>query len=299
MSVRVIADAPGRLDAVLRRAFPDAPRRELLGLIADGKVRVDGARARKGTRVAAGAAIELVEAPPSPADLRPAPDAGAPLDVVVETPQLVIVAKPAGVPSHPLRPGERATLANAIVARYPECADAGADPREGGLVHRLDTGTTGAIAAARDRATWEAARAAFRDRAVRKDYLALVAARVSHPGECEEPIAHAGRRARVAYTVDALPAHTSWTVSARAGDYSLLSCRAHTGRMHQIRVHLAHAGMPIVGDELYGGPPAPGPLVGHFLHAAHLALLGVDATAPLPAARLDLLRQLGFDEQVK
>src|SRR5215468_8158664 len=126
-------------------------------LLERGAVRVGGKRARKGQRVAPGDRVSLSEPVPSADDLRPLPEPQAPLVVLREEPDLIFMAKPPGQPSHPLQPGELGTAANALAARHPECAAASEDPREGGLVHRLDTGTTGVLVAARSREAWQAA----------------------------------------------------------------------------------------------------------------------------------------------
>jgi 23S rRNA pseudouridine1911/1915/1917 synthase len=215
-----------------------------------------------------------------------------------------VVAKPAGPATHPLRDGETGTLANAVAARYPECAAASASPREGGAAHRLDGGTSGLVVFARDRAAWDALRAAFHDGRVAKQYLALVIGEVSRPGEIDAPIAHSGGRAVVhgdmdaATRHDALPASTSFVPEARYRGYTLLRVTAATGRMHQVRVHLAHLGTPVVGDTLYGFATADAPPVdGFFLHAAVLELPHPDGgkaryEAPLPADRRAALAKL-------
>jgi 23S rRNA pseudouridine1911/1915/1917 synthase len=210
------------------------------------------------------------------------------------------------MPSHPLRSHETRTLANALVARFPDCAEASAeastDPhrREAGLVHRLDTGTSGAIMAARHSAAWRALRAAFGRGDVEKRYVALVHSNDIEPGECTAPLAHRGNRMIAiadgsAVADSALPATTRWRVIARLSGYTLLECTTRTGRMHQVRVHLAHVGAPIVGDSLYGGPAAPGPMSGHFLHASALGFshpttgAPMVIEAPLPADRQAVL----------
>jgi 23S rRNA pseudouridine1911/1915/1917 synthase len=289
----------GRVDRVLQGRFPDAGRRTLAGLFERRAVRIDGRVARKGDRVAAGAVIRLSELPAGPAALRAAPDPRQPLPLLHEDAALVAVAKPAAMPSHPLAPGERGTAANWLVHRFPECRHVGRDPREAGLVHRLDRDTTGVLVAARDQTSWAVLRQAFGAGRVRKQYLALVRGTAA-AGACDAPLATRGQRAVVRPGADdALPAATSWEPVEQLGDFALLRCTAHSGRMHQVRAHLAHAGLPIVGDLLYGGPPRPDlPADGHFLHAVSLCLphplSGSPLTieAPLPQARLALLAAL-------
>jgi 23S rRNA pseudouridine1911/1915/1917 synthase len=284
VSVKVTVEPgeEGRVDKALARHFPDAGRRQLAALFEAGEVRVAGKRAKKGDRVVAGDVIELARTPVSGDALRPLPDPALVLDVLVERPDLVAVAKPAGVPSQPLRAGELGTIANALAARFPECAAIGpkADPRDGGLVHRLDIGTSGVLVAARTEDAYRALREAFGSGAVAKEYLAIVDARpVSR--ECDAPLAQRGDHVAVDHT-DGLPAHTAFVVERATAEHALVRCTASTGRMHQVRAHLAHVGSPITGDVRYGGKPLPGH-DGFFLHAAKLVLRDLAIEAPVPA----------------
>jgi 23S rRNA pseudouridine1911/1915/1917 synthase len=276
----------GRADRAVQRRFPGATRRVLSDLFARGRVRVDGARARKGTTVHVGATIELSEKPARAEPQAPVAVPELPLALLYQDRFLLAANKAAGTPSHPLKPHETGTLANALVARFPECRSIGDDPREAGLVHRLDTDTTGVIIAARTAPAWRALRAAFSSGQVHKQYQALVEGAVTEPGSCTAPIRGQS-------------AHTSWTVERPLGRFTLLRCTATTGRMHQVRIHLAAAGTPIVGDRRYGATLAPpGPLLGHFLHAAEVSLAHpvsgepLSIRGPLPADRAALLDQL-------
>ncbi|HJZ88038.1 MAG TPA: RluA family pseudouridine synthase [Polyangia bacterium] len=286
-------EAGERVDKLVG-AHLHASRAAVRRLIERGAVHVGGRRARKGQRLAAGQRVVVSETVPPPEALRPLPEPDAPLSVIAVDPDWVAIAKPAGPPSHPLAPAERGTVANALVARFPECADASTDPREGGLVHRLDGGTSGVLLAARSRPAWLGLREAFRSGQVEKHYLALVAgAPASEHGVIAAPLESRGRRA----VVDAggRPARTEWRVIERlAGGLTLLALSTRTGRMHQVRAHLAYAELPIVGDRLYGGPPGESGLCGHFLHAARIVLPGGrELLAPLPPDRQTLLHRLG------
>lgn len=297
--VRFEAPAAGRLDLLVAARLGGAGRRRVAALFAAGRVRVDGRVVRKGQHVAVGAVIEVLA--PAGADLAPVPARDAALPVLYEDEVLVAVNKPPGVPSHPLRPGETGTAANVLVACWPECAAVGRDAREAGLVHRLDTDTSGVLVAARTQPAWLAVRASFARGAVHKRYLALVQGAPAGTA-CELALVHRGKRMAAAApsAPSALPAVTRWRVRERLGAFSLLECTAETGRMHQVRVHLALAGAPIVGDRTYGPelPPADLPLRGHFLHALSITLphpvTGAPLTieAPLPSDRHDTLVHL-------
>jgi len=295
--VKLVVEAAGRADKVVGEKLGGPGRRALAEAFARGQVRRGGRPLKKGDRVAPGDEIEVAE---DAVDRSPVPQPG-PLTVVYEDEWLVAVAKPPGQPSHPLVAGERGTLANVLVARYPECGRASSDPREAGLAHRLDAGTSGVIVAARDPETWRLLRAAFHEGRVSKEYLALVVGEVRRGGVIDAPIAHDRGQGGVRVCADpgeaerrrALPAVTRFEPAGPPrGGFTLLRCTAKTGRMHQVRAHLAHIGTPVVGDERYGIAVAGAPsVVGHFLHASRLTLAhprtGVDLVleTPLPADR--------------
>jgi 23S rRNA pseudouridine1911/1915/1917 synthase len=284
MSVLITAESEDRVDKAIARHFPEAGRRQIASLFDEGCVRVSGKRAKKGDRVAPGDVIELERAPVSGEALRPTPDpeASTRIGVLLERPDIIVIDKPAGMPSQPLRAGELGTAANAIAARWPECIAIGDDPRDGGLVHRLDIGTSGVLVAARTDEAYRTLRDAFGAGLVAKTYLAITDGRpVSR--ECDAPLAQRGKRVVVDHT-DGLPAHTTFSVERASATHALVRCTAQTGRMHQVRAHLAHVGSPITGDTLYGGAALPG-VDGFFLHAATITLppdqLAIEA--PLPA----------------
>jgi 23S rRNA pseudouridine1911/1915/1917 synthase len=281
--VKLTIGAADRVDKALATFYPEAGRRQLAALFADGAVRINGRRASKGDRVAAGDTVELTREPVSGTALRPAPDPDVPLTILVEHTELVAIAKPAGVPSQPLRAGELGTMANAIAFRFPECVAIGDDPRDGGLVHRLDIGTSGVLVVARTLEAYRALRAAFAAGMVVKHYLAITDGRPV-ASECDASLAQRGKRA-VVDAADGLPAYTEIAVEGVSSAHARVRCIGRTGRMHQVRAHLAHVGAPITGDTLYGGAALPGH-DGFFLHAASIALpLGGDQhmiEAPIP-----------------
>jgi 23S rRNA pseudouridine1911/1915/1917 synthase len=272
-----------RLDRALARLF-GVSRGRAMDWITEDRVRVDGRRAAKGAQVGPGARVTVRRPPPD----APAPQPELPLRIVHADGHVVVADKPAGMPSHPLKPGETGTAANALVGRFPELASVGPAPREGGLVHRLDTDTSGLLLAARTEAAHTLLRAQFAARTVEKGYLALVAGELQAGGEIEVPLAHDphdARKVRAASDPEwaeahgARPAWTRFTPVERRAGFTLVEVEIATGVLHQIRAHLAFIGHPLAGDALYGGPELPG-LSRHFLHAARLAFAHPDGSRP-------------------
>ena len=293
----VTATEAGRADKELARHFPDAGRRQLAELFDEGCVRVKGKRAKKGDRVEVGDLIELTRSPVTGEAFRPVPDpvAAERLVVLLERPEVVVVAKPAGMPTQPLKAGELGTVASGIAHRWPECREIGDDPRDGGLVHRLDIGTSGALIAARSLEAYRELREAFGTGRVDKIYLAIVDGRPV-ARESDAPLVQRGRKVAVDHT-DGLAAHTAFTVDRASATHALVRCNARTGRMHQVRAHLAYVGSPITGDVLYGGAPVAG-IDGFFLHAATVTFpIGaqqITVEAPLPERFLAALAACGL-----
>lgn len=291
---------PDRLDRALARAFA-VSRGRAMEWIAEDRVRVDGRRAAKGLPVGPGARLTVRVPPPD----APAPQPELAIRIVHADAHVVVADKPAGMPSHPLRPGETGTAANALVGRFPELSQVGPSPREGGLVHRLDTDTSGLLLAARTAAAHALLRAQFTARSVEKGYLALAAGEIHASGEVDLPLAHDphdARKVRAASDPEyaalhgARPALTRFAPLERRGGFTLLEVEIATGVLHQIRAHLAFIGHPLAGDALYGGPDLPG-LRRHFLHAARLSFAHPDGSrprleSPLPADLDDVFRAL-------
>lgn len=263
------ASAGKRIDLVVGEAL-GLSRARVKALFEDGAVRLNHRKAKKGLTVAAGDALEI-DLPEAQGSTAATADASLDLRVLHEDEALVFIDKPAGMPTQPLQPGELGTVANALVARFPEMSGVGDDPREAGLCHRLDVETSGVLLAARTRGAWEQMRAAFSDeRAVEKRYLALVRGPLADEGTIEVPLSHAGDHV-VPGQDDGRPAITEFSVRARKGSYALVDVKLITGVLHQVRAHLAAVGAPIVGDALYGGVEEPG-LSRFFLHAVSLGV---------------------------
>jgi 23S rRNA pseudouridine1911/1915/1917 synthase len=288
MRLRVDADDAGaRLDAFL--AGPLGSRARAARAIAEGRVRVDGAVARKAHAVRAGELVEWEEAPEQDEEAtEPAEFA-----VAYEDDHLLVVDKPAGVVVHPGRGRRSGTLAQALSDRA-----AGGQPERAGIVHRLDRGTSGLLVVARSEAVHDALKAQIAARAIRREYLALVLGRPdSRTGTIDAPIGRDRQlRTRISTDTDEpREARTHFALERALPEASLLRVTLETGRTHQIRVHLAAIGLPVAGDPEYGAAGAYG-LERQFLHAARLAFThpvtgtAIDISSPLPA---DLEAALG------
>ena len=288
---RFTVEHAGRADAAVRRRFPAASRRQVGSAFSAGAVRRDGQVLKKATPVRPGDTLEVnAELADGPEDLSPTPQAAEELSILHTAPDWLAVNKRPAVHTHPLDPGELGTVANAVIARFPECATASEDAREGGLVHRLDKGTSGVLVFARSRDSHRTLRDAFARHQIQKTYLALVDGRAKD-GESSRAIDNRGDHVVLGL---GMPAHSKWTVLERQEGFSLIRVTTSTGRRHQVRAHLADAGWPIVGDVMYGGSRAPAHLEEFFLHAESIDGLDVRVSAGLPEDRLQCLGELGF-----
>jgi 23S rRNA pseudouridine1911/1915/1917 synthase len=287
----------------------------------DRRIRVQGRVVRSGDRVVAGHVLS-VDGLQSSRDLR-SPDSPSfadwflpapPLPVLFVDDDVVVVDKPAGMSCHPLVPQEGGTVLDAVVAAFPEVALAGPVPREGGLLHRLDLETSGCLALARSGRAFAALATVVRGDGVflsaatpsptpwastvggvQKVYLAIVEGVVDEPMVIESAIDHDRsdpRRMRVV-TVGGKAARTIVMPRSRGQGTTLVELGLQGGRRHQLRVHLAAQGRPLLGDVLYGASsPSEGPFL---LHAWRLQLPGrVAVTAPLPHRWRDAARQHGL-----
>ena len=243
-------------------------RSEVQALLAHGAVLVDGAVPAKSARLAP-AERSRCSTSPSPRVIRPG--SPSPSTSRAADDEVLVVHKPAGLVVHPGAGHEHGTLVQGLLERYPDLAGVG-DPRRPGIVHRLDRDTSGLLVVARTPAAYDRLVADLAGHDVERRYLALVrgvpeAARAT----VDAPIGRSTRqRTRMAVRAAGKPARTSYEVLARDGDdAALLECRLETGRTHQVRVHLAAIGHPVLGDAAYGA--GGGPLGRPFLHAYRLA----------------------------
>ena len=274
-------------------------RADVAGLIEEGAVRIGGEPVTKSRRLAEGDEVEVdgepeVDAPPRP----------EPIDfpVLHADEDLVVLVKPAGLVVHPGAGHHEGTLAGGLLHRFPEIASVG-DPMRPGIVHRLDRDTSGLMVVARSPEAYDALVAALAARAVERRYLALAWGRFdARRGTIDAPIGRsATRRTRMAVREAGKEARTGYEVKEQYEHpvCALVECRLETGRTHQIRVHLAAIGHPVVGDGTYGGDRNPLRPGRPFLHASALALRHpttgehLEFTDPLPpelAAVLTALR---------
>jgi 23S rRNA pseudouridine1911/1915/1917 synthase len=273
------AATPGRLDAVTAGQL-GVPRADVQRAIALGRVLVDGQPREKSFRLAGGERIEADL--PSPGELEPD---YRPLTVLYEDEHLMVVSKPAGVPSHPTASRRTGTLVNMLLARATPLSTAGGEDRPG-IVHRLDAGTSGAMVVAKDDQTHSALTDMFRRHAVERRYLALVRGTVKPDNFLiEAPLDR--RRARIRVDrITGREAATEIEVKERLDRATLVEARPKTGRTHQIRVHLSSVGHPILGDRAYGGGGDEAQRLGltrPFLHS-----WGIAFDHPITGERIEL-----------
>jgi 23S rRNA pseudouridine1911/1915/1917 synthase len=294
----------GRLDRFLAEKVPELSRSAAQRLIDGGQVSVNGEAVKASYKIRAGDLVTVYVPGDDAVELVAE---AIPLFVVYEDPALLVVDKPAGMVVHPAPGHAGGTLVNALLAHCPELADSGDD--RPGIVHRLDRDTSGLILVAKSEKVRRALQKQFKDRLVRKAYLALLDGHLQPAwGRIEAPVGrdprHRQRMAvlqggREAITEYHVLEHISHQSGPAAGDYTLVEAEPRTGRTHQIRVHFASIGHPVIGDSVYGRrrPQLPAPR--QFLHAWKLGFKHpgtgqrIDLEVPLPpdlSRVLELLR---------
>jgi len=270
-----------RLDKFLVTCLPEFSRTRLQNLIDEGQVQVNGAPAQKAGQMLDAPAVVEVHIPPTQATSL-VPEA-IPLDIIFENADLLVVNKPAGMVAHPSPGHFSGTLVHAALSHAPEMEGVGGELRPG-VVHRLDRDTSGLILLAKNDAAHHKLQNQFRDRQVRKVYLALVDGRPPTPtGRIEAPIGRNTSHRQLMTIVEAAKgreAVTEYRTLETFPQHTLLEAHPLTGRTHQIRLHLKFIGCPVTGDTVYGKKHATLPIARHFLHAASLTITLPGETAP-------------------
>jgi 23S rRNA pseudouridine1911/1915/1917 synthase len=293
-----VEESGERLDIFVARHLPELTRSAAQRLIDSGHITLNGEPAKAGFRLKEGDEVSVSVPPPPPSDIRAE---NIPLKIIYEDADLLVVDKPAGMTVHPAPGSPAHTLVNAVLSHLPELPDGGG-PGRPGIVHRLDKDTSGLIVIAKTPQAHANLAAQFRSRVVKKTYVALVAGKlIPAVGVIDAPVGRdRSHRQRMAITSTGRSARTAYKVLDCLNGYTLVEAHPETGRTHQIRVHFASVGHPVVGDATYGSRSE---LVGRqFLHAHKLSFKlpstgkRVEFTSPLPEdlkQALDRLKKKG------
>lgn len=293
------ADQAGeRLDAFLARSLPDLTRSAAQRLLEEGAVTLGGKPAKKNTKTAPGDVVEVTLPDPQPVEVLPQ---NIPLDIVYEDADVIVVNKPVGLVVHPAPGHPDGTLVNALLYHCGESLSGINGELRPGIVHRIDRDTSGLIIAAKNDRAHLALSRQLQDHTLARVYEAVVVGNLREDsGTVNAPIGrHPVDRKKMAVEPrNGRPAVTHWRVLARYPGYTHVECRLETGRTHQIRVHMASIGHPLLGDTVYGSKkPWPG-LAGQCLHARKLRFLHpatgepVEVECPLPDWFEKVLKQL-------
>jgi 23S rRNA pseudouridine1911/1915/1917 synthase len=291
-----------RVDALLARSVPGLTRSAAQRLIAAGFVLLDGGALKKNYRCAAGDEFEVTLPPPEDAPLLPQ---NIPLDVVYEDGDVIVVNKPRGMVVHPAPGHPDGTLVNALLFHCGDSLSGIGGERRPGIVHRIDKDTSGLIIAAKNDFAHQGLAAQLSDHSLARVYECVARGRVKdNAGAVDAPIGRCpADRKRMAVTEkNSRPAVTHYTVLSRYRGYTLLECRLETGRTHQIRVHMAHIGHPLLGDYTYGAPSPDKGLAGQCLHARELRFVhprtgeSVQLETAMPEYFTEVLSRLGPPE---
>ncbi len=290
-------DRGARLDAFLARAMEDLTRSAAAKAIEEGRVLVSGKVPSKSLKLTGNETIEFTPEEPAPIDAVPQ---DIPLDVVYEDDDVIVVNKPSGLVVHPAPGHPDGTLVNVLLYHCGASLSGVGGALRPGIVHRIDRDTSGLIIAAKNDYAHQFLSAQLADHTLARTYECIVVGNLREDsGTVDAPIARDSRdRKRMAVVPGGRRAVTHWTVLARYPGYTHVQCRLETGRTHQIRVHMAYLGHPILGDTVYGAKkPVPG-LTGQCLHAVGLQFIHprtkelVSLSCPLPGEFTAALRKI-------
>ena len=290
-------DTGTRLDAWLAGQLPDVTRSAAARLCEEGRVTAAGKPLAKNYRLSGGEAVSVTLPDPEPVDVAPQ---DIPLDVVYEDSDVIVVNKPKGLVVHPAPGHPDGTLVNALLHHCGDSLSGIGGELRPGIVHRIDRDTSGLLIAAKNDFAHQKLSAQLQDHTLARIYRCIVIGNLREDsGTVDAPIGrHPADRKKMAVVAGGRSAVTHWSVLERFPGYTYVECRLETGRTHQIRVHMAHIGHPILGDTVYGAKkPVPG-LQGQCLHAVGLRFLHprtgelVELWCDLPEAFQTQLRKL-------
>ena len=301
--IEITAEESGeRIDALLARNLEEFSRSAVQRLIEQGSVSLNGRPVKKNYKCAAGDCFQLIlpqveDVPLIPQDI--------PLDIVFEDEDLVVVNKPRGMVVHPAPGHPDGTLVNALLWHCGDSLSGIGGEKRPGIVHRIDKDTSGLLIVAKNDFAHQGLSAQLSDHSLYREYEAIVRGNLREvSGTVDAPIGrHPTDRKRMAVTdKNSKPAVTHWQVIARYRGYTHIRCRLETGRTHQIRVHMASIGHPLLGDYTYGAPSPDKGLEGQCLHARRLRFIHPRSggehivEAPLPPYFTDVINRLGQGE---
>ena len=286
-----------RLDAFLASSLDGLTRSQATRLIESGEVAVNGRAVSKSYKLAGGEDIAVTLPEPEPVEAVPQ---DIPLDVVYEDADVIVVNKPSGMVVHPAPGHPDGTLVNALLYHCAGTLSGVGGALRPGIVHRIDRDTSGLIIAAKNDAAHQYLSAQLADHTLARTYECIVVGALREDrGTVDAPIArHPTDRKRMAVVAGGREAVTHWEVIARYPGYTHVRCRLETGRTHQIRVHMAYIGHPILGDTVYGAKTEVPGLTGQCLHAVGLRFLHprthevVELSCPLPEEFTRMLQKI-------
>ena len=286
-----------RLDAFLASSLDGLTRSQATRLIESGEVAVNGRAVSKSYKLAGGEGIAVTLPEPEPVEAVPQ---DIPLDVVYEDADVIVVNKPSGMVVHPAPGHPDGTLVNALLYHCAGTLSGIGGALRPGIVHRIDRDTSGLIIAAKNDAAHQYLSAQLADHTLARTYECIVVGALREDrGTVNAPIArHPTDRKRMAVVAGGREAVTHWEVIARYPGYTHVRCRLETGRTHQIRVHMAYIGHPILGDTVYGAKKEVPGLTGQCLHAVGLRFLHprthevVELSCPLPEEFTRMLQKI-------